>query len=44
MSDGMLTGTLQDFETECIKPGPSHTLEEMGLQLLKFVSSRRDLT
>ncbi|KAK5947135.1 hypothetical protein PMZ80_001282 [Knufia obscura] len=35
---------IEDLEMECSKPEPSLTLEEIGLQLLKFVSSRRDLT
>ena len=42
--NSMLTSTSQDLEAECVKPEPSHILEEMGLQLLKFISSRRDLT
>lgn len=35
---------VEDFETECVRPERSRILEEMGLQLLKFISSRRDLT
>ncbi len=35
---------LQDLETECLKPGPSEKLSEIGLALLKFVSSHRGLT
>lgn len=34
----------QDLEAECAKSGPSDLLEEIGFQLLKFVSSRRDIT
>jgi hypothetical protein len=34
----------QDLETECLKPGPSEKLLDIGLALLKFVSSHRGLT
>jgi hypothetical protein len=34
---------LQDLEAECLKPEPSETLLEIGLSLLKFVSSHRGL-
>ena len=34
----------QDLEAECMKPGPSDKLSEIGLALLKFVSSHRGLT
>lgn len=35
---------LQDMEIECLKPGPSEKLVEIGLALLKCVSSHRGLT
>ncbi|MCJ1248432.1 hypothetical protein MMC30_005650 [Trapelia coarctata] len=35
---------IEDLETECLKPGPSDKLAEIGLCLLKFVSSHRGLT
>ncbi|KAI9835026.1 MAG: hypothetical protein M1837_003969 [Sclerophora amabilis] len=35
---------VQDLETECLKPGHSERLSEIGLALLKFVSSHRGLT
>ncbi|KAI4127381.1 MAG: hypothetical protein LQ347_004626, partial [Umbilicaria vellea] len=35
---------IEDLETECVKPGPSEKLSEIGLALLKFVSSHRGLT
>lgn len=38
-----LTGT-QDFEIECLKPEPSDKLDEIGLALLKWISSHRGLT
>ena len=34
----------QDLEAECLEPGPSEKLAEIGLCLLKFVSSHRGLT
>jgi len=34
----------QDLETECLKPGPSEKLLDIGLCMLKFVSSHRGLT
>jgi hypothetical protein len=34
----------QDLETECLKPGPSEKLLDIGLTLLRFVSSHRGLT
>ena len=34
----------QELETECLKPGPSDKLEEIGLTLLKWISSHRGLT
>lgn len=34
----------QEFELECLKPEPSRRLQEVGLQLLKYVSSHRGLT
>ena len=36
--------TSQDLENECLKPGPSEKLAEIGLCMLKFVSSHRGLT
>ncbi|KAL8721693.1 MAG: hypothetical protein Q9225_001693 [Loekoesia sp. 1 TL-2023] len=36
--------TIDDLETECLKPGPSEKLVEIGLALLKCVSSHRGLT
>lgn len=36
--------TIEDIETECLKPEPSHVLSDIGLALLKFVSSHRGLT
>ncbi|PGH08112.1 hypothetical protein AJ80_07906 [Polytolypa hystricis UAMH7299] len=35
---------IDDLETECLKPTPSEKLLEIGLTLLKFVSSHRGLT
>ncbi|KKA20798.1 DNA-directed RNA polymerase [Rasamsonia emersonii CBS 393.64] len=35
---------IEDLEMECLKPGPSEKLLEIGLCLLKFVSSHRGLT
>ncbi|MCJ1382645.1 hypothetical protein MMC17_005758 [Xylographa soralifera] len=35
---------IEDLEAECLKPGPSDKLAEIGLCLLKFVSSHRGLT
>ncbi|KAL5332176.1 hypothetical protein BJX70DRAFT_404884 [Aspergillus crustosus] len=35
---------IDDLETECLKPGPSEKLLEIGLCLLKWVSSHRGLT
>lgn len=34
----------QDLEEECLKPEPSKFLSDIGLALLKFVSSHRGLT
>ncbi|KIV88824.1 hypothetical protein PV10_08462 [Exophiala mesophila] len=34
---------IEDFETECLKPGHSEKLEEIGLTLLKWISSHRGL-
>ncbi len=34
----------QDLETECLKPDPSQVLSDIGLALLKYVSSHRGLT
>jgi hypothetical protein len=34
----------QDFEQECLLPTPSEKLTELGLALLKVVSSHRGLT
>ncbi len=39
-----LTCIQQDLEMECVKPEPSSKLAEIGLALLKFVSSHRGLT
>ncbi|KAL8712335.1 MAG: hypothetical protein Q9220_003486 [cf. Caloplaca sp. 1 TL-2023] len=36
--------TIEDLETECLRPGPSEKLIEIGLALLKCVSSHRGLT
>lgn len=35
---------MQDLEIECLKPEPSDRLLDIGLSLLKFVSSHRGLT
>ncbi|KUL91507.1 hypothetical protein ZTR_01598 [Talaromyces verruculosus] len=35
---------VEDLEMECLKPEPSEKLMEIGLSLLKFVSSHRGLT
>ncbi|KAF2428680.1 hypothetical protein EJ08DRAFT_651048 [Tothia fuscella] len=35
---------VDDFEDECLKPGASEKLAQMGLQLLKNVSSHKGLT
>ncbi|EED24297.1 PHD finger domain protein, putative [Talaromyces stipitatus ATCC 10500] len=35
---------VEDLEMECLKPEPSEKLMEIGLALLKFVSSHRGLT
>lgn len=34
----------QELETECLRPEPSQRLQEVGLALLKYVSSHRGLT
>lgn len=34
----------QDLEDECLKPEPSYKLLEIGLCLLKWISSHRGLT
>ncbi|KIX94500.1 uncharacterized protein Z520_09886 [Fonsecaea multimorphosa CBS 102226] len=34
---------IEDFENECLKPGYSEKLEEIGLTLLKWISSHRGL-
>ncbi|RMD40870.1 hypothetical protein DV735_g4259, partial [Chaetothyriales sp. CBS 134920] len=34
---------IEDFETECLRPGGSEKLEEIGLALLKWISSHRGL-
>ncbi|ETI21945.1 hypothetical protein G647_06015 [Cladophialophora carrionii CBS 160.54] len=34
---------IEDFENECLKPGNSEKLEEIGLTLLKWISSHRGL-
>ncbi|EXJ85944.1 hypothetical protein A1O1_06313 [Capronia coronata CBS 617.96] len=34
---------IEDFENECLKPGHSEKLEEIGLTLLKWISSHRGL-
>ncbi|OAP60885.1 hypothetical protein AYL99_05887 [Fonsecaea erecta] len=34
---------IEDFESECLKPGYSEKLEEIGLSLLKWISSHRGL-
>jgi hypothetical protein len=39
----VLTGA-QDFEDECLRPGLSEKLSQMGLALLKQVSSHKGLT
>lgn len=36
--------TIEDLETECLKPEPSQVLSDIGLALLKYVSSHRGLT
>lgn len=38
-----LTYALKDFENECLKLGHSEKLEEIGLTLLKWISSHRGL-
>ncbi|CAK4031548.1 hypothetical protein DOTSEDRAFT_49448 [Lecanosticta acicola] len=35
---------IEDLEAECLKPTPSEKLGNIGLQLLKYVSSHRGLT
>ncbi|KAF2722831.1 hypothetical protein K431DRAFT_265967 [Polychaeton citri CBS 116435] len=35
---------VEDLEAECLKPGPSERLAQVGLALLKLVSSHRGLT
>ncbi|KAJ5374939.1 hypothetical protein N7517_006945 [Penicillium concentricum] len=35
---------IEDLEVECLKPEPSHKLLEIGLCLLKWISSHRGLT
>ncbi|KAJ5280967.1 hypothetical protein N7478_006339 [Penicillium angulare] len=35
---------IEDLEDECLKPEPSHRLLEIGLCLLKWISSHRGLT
>ena len=41
IADGNMT---QDLEAECLKPTASEKLADIGLSLLKFVSSHRGLT
>ncbi|KAF6221044.1 hypothetical protein HO133_002725 [Letharia lupina] len=36
--------TIEDLETECLKPESSQVLSDIGLALLKYVSSHRGLT
>jgi hypothetical protein len=35
---------MQELESECLKPGPSEKLAQIGLALLKHVSSHKGLT
>ena len=35
---------IQDLEDECLKPEPSDKLDDLGLSLLKWISSHRGLT
>jgi hypothetical protein len=35
---------LQELESECLKPQPSEKLAQIGLALLKHVSSHKGLT
>ena len=35
---------MQELEAECLKPGPSEKLAQIGLALLKHVSSHKGLT
>jgi hypothetical protein len=43
MGDAELTWT-QELEAECLKPQPSERLAQIGLALLKHVSSHKGLT
>ena len=36
--------SFKDLEIECLKPDPSSVLSDIGLALLKYVSSHRGLT
>lgn len=40
----LMYDSTQDLETECLKPESSQVLSDIGLALLKYVSSHRGLT
>lgn len=40
----LLKRVSQDLETECLKPGVSDKLEDIGLNLLRWISSHRGLS
>ena len=44
MHERSLTVVTQDLEHECLQPSPSEKLAQIGLALLKYVSSHRGLT
>lgn len=44
MENAHVTCFTQDLEQECCKPGSSTVLSDIGLALLKYVSSHRGLT
>ena len=39
----LMTHLTQDLEAECVKPEPSQVLSDIGLALLKYISSHRGL-
>lgn len=43
-SDGTQTNLQQEMESECLMPQPSQKLAQVGLALLKHVSSHKGLT
>lgn len=42
--NALMSPLKQDLERECLSPNPSQVLSDIGLALLKYVSSHRGLT